>query len=65
MKKLLLISLLIPNLVMAENVLYCQDVLSTGLIKKMESGTRLLLNLKDTHISLMTITLKSTALVDQ
>ena len=36
MKKILLVLLLIPNLVMAENVLYCQDVLSMGLIKKNE-----------------------------
>ena len=34
MKKLLLLLLLIPNLVMAENVLYCQEELNTGLIKK-------------------------------
>ena len=34
MKKLILLLLLIPNLVMAENILYCQDELSTGLIKK-------------------------------
>ena len=30
MKKILLLLLLIPNLVMAENVLYCQDELHTG-----------------------------------
>ena len=34
MKKLLLLLLLIPNLVIAENVLYCQDELVTGIIKK-------------------------------
>jgi len=34
MKKLLLILFLIPNLLMAENVLYCQEELGTGLIKK-------------------------------
>ena len=34
MKKLLLFLFLIPNLVMAENVLYCQEELGTGLIKK-------------------------------
>ena len=34
MKKLLLLILLIPNLVMAEKVLYCQEELNTGLIKK-------------------------------
>ena len=34
MKKLLLLLLLIPNLVMAEKVLYCQEELSTGIIKK-------------------------------
>mgnify|MGYP006120132811 CR=1 FL=1 len=34
MKKLLLLLLLIPNLVMAENVMYCQDELATGIVKK-------------------------------
>ena len=34
MKKLLLILLLIPNLVMAENVMYCQDELATGIVKE-------------------------------
>ena len=34
MKKLLLILLLIPNLVMAENVMYCQDELKTGILKE-------------------------------
>ena len=34
MKKLLLILLLIPNLVMAENVMYCQDELATGILKE-------------------------------
>lgn len=33
MKKLLLLILLIPNLVMAENVIYCQDELATGISK--------------------------------
>ena len=33
MKKLFLLLLLIPNLVMAENVLYCQDELVTGISK--------------------------------
>ena len=36
MKKPILLLFLIPNLVMAENVLYCQDELSMGLIKKNE-----------------------------
>ena len=34
MKKLLLLLLLIPNLVMAENVFYCQDKLATGIQKR-------------------------------
>ena len=37
MKKLLLLILLIPNLVMAENVIYCQDELATGYFKN-ENG---------------------------
>jgi len=31
MKKLLLLLLLLPNLVMAENVIYCEDELATGI----------------------------------
>ena len=34
MKKLLLILLLIPNLVIAENVFYCQEELAPGIIKE-------------------------------
>jgi hypothetical protein len=34
MKKILLLLLLMPNLVIAEIVLYCQGELSTGIIKK-------------------------------
>ena len=34
MKKLLLLLLLIPNLVLAENVLYCKDEIATGFIKE-------------------------------
>jgi len=34
LKKLLLLLLLIPNLVMADKVLYCQDELATGIIKR-------------------------------
>ena len=33
MKKLLLLLLLTPNLLMAENVIYCQDELATGISK--------------------------------
>ena len=33
MKKLLLLLFLIPNLVMAENVIYCEDELVTGISK--------------------------------
>ena len=38
MKKLLLLILLIPNLVMAENVIYCADELATGILKDYEKG---------------------------
>ena len=33
MKKILLLLLLLPNLVMAENVIYCEDELATGISK--------------------------------
>ena len=38
MKKLPLLILLIPNLVMAENVIYCADELATGILKGYEKG---------------------------
>jgi len=38
MKKLLLLLFLIPNLVIAENAIYCADELATGILKDYEKG---------------------------